>query len=164
MDRRWFEFLLEELQGKIETSLDKLDVIILHIWTWNLLQIKTTPNLLHRTRSITVVSTVESLDVFLGYVAVQEMFILWSMYEALKVMCENTDWVLSGFSCNCVVMWADSGMLDQDIVGGCLGQGASAEQFRLTIVFSITASLLGLRIRGWGTSTGHKKKVHSIKH
>ncbi len=52
-------------------------------------------------------------------------------------MYENTDWVLSGFSCNCVVMWTDSGMLDQDIVGGCLGQGASAEQLRLTVVPSI---------------------------
>ncbi len=53
-------------------------------------------------------------------------------------MYETTDWVLSGFSCNCVVMLADSGMLNQDIVGGCLGQGASAEQLRLTVVPSIT--------------------------
>ncbi len=53
-------------------------------------------------------------------------------------MYENTDWVLSGFSSNCVEMLADSGMLDQDIVGGCLGQGASAEQLRLTVVPSIT--------------------------
>jgi len=80
------------------------------------------------------------------------------MYEALKVMCENTDWVLSGFSCNCVVMLADSGLLDQDIVGGCLGQGASAEQFRLTVVFSVTSfRSVGLRMRGCGESTGQKK-------
>ncbi len=70
-------------------------------------------------------------------------------------MYENTDWVLSGFFCNCVVMWADSGMLDQDIVGGCLGQGASAEQIRLTVVFSFTyCSSLGFSSGGCGESTG----------
>ncbi len=75
-------------------------------------------------------------------------------------MYENTDWVLSGFSCNCVVMRADSGMLDQDIVGGCLGQGASAEQIRLTVVFSITyCSSLGFSSGGCGESTGKNNKI-----
>ncbi len=70
-------------------------------------------------------------------------------------MYENTDWVLSGFSCNCVVMRADSGMLDQDIVEGCLGQGASAEQIRLTVDSSITSCRsVGERMGGSGTSNG----------
>ncbi len=49
-------------------------------------------------------------------------------------------------------------MLDQDIVGGCLGQGASAEQLReqlrLTVVSSITSCRsVGVRMGGSGTST-----------
>ncbi len=76
-------------------------------------------------------------------------------------MYDNIDWVLSGFSCNCVVMLADSGMLDQDIVGGCLGQGASAEQLRLTVVFSITyCCSLGLSTG----SCGESKEIVVVRH
>ncbi len=58
-------------------------------------------------------------------------------------------------------MRADSGILDQDIVGGCLGQGASAEQIRLTVVFSFTyCSSLGFSSGGCGES----KEMIVVRH